>query len=779
MTKDFLKSWLVLFSVQALLAAAIFHGVLDGSRYFAYLDVGADTYAQMSAHAMHMARQFMREGWPGWSFQIGMGAPTAWLMGDTLLLLAGLAGPEHVLELRIWVYLFKVVLAGTFFLMLARRLATRPQAALVAALAYSFCGYAVVNGQWDGEANAWVFFPLVLWAISRHLREGGWAALPVAVAATLLSGVFFFTAGVSLLVACAGFVASSDAPRAMFKAWLTRIFPLAALGFLLAAPYVLPFALQLLDSPRLAGAGSAFSSVWAEALGISGPGGLLEQLGGLLHKDIFGIGNLHSGPLNYLEAPEFYIGVLPLLVIPQLWSGGPADRRALLVGLAGIAAYVLFPIFRLAGMGFAVPYFRSTAVWVTLGLMLLSLRALDGIFTRGTSLRLLLVGIGAFAAAVAAIVANKHIHVWLPHAMALALLAAGAGFALVALNTRLIRPRGRPVVLMALVCMEILAVAPDSFFWRRQLASPENQPFHHVAAMAALRNIRRTDPSVYRVEKTFDSMTFGDAVAQDYMGLKSYYYQGSAIVDFHSSMDLMPGYPWGKPVNYTNWLPPPGSRYPLYSLLGVRYVITDKPVQWPGFRQVDAGAGFMTYRNELALPLGIVQARQVTRQTMAALDTLALEERRRIKDAVLMNAVVVDEPLAALGKPLDIEAFARGRDLDGPATYAQPARALQATGLVLSHFASDRVAGRIQPAQAGVLVFSIPAYQGWSLRIDGQPTALMRANFGMLAAPVTAGPHEVELDYQLPGRRAGLLLGLAGCVVLVFLRRRGGRARRA
>ena len=68
-----------------------------------------------------------------------------------------------------------------------------------------------------------------------------------------------------------------------------------------------------------------------------------------------------------------------------------------------------------------------------------------------------------------------------------------------------------------------------------------------------------------------------------------------------------------------------------------------------------------------------------------------------------------------------------------------------------------------------MLVFSIPFNQGWSLKIDGQPTPLMRANFGMLAAPVTAGPHTVVLDFRLPGQRLGALLGLLGLALLLVL----------
>ena len=102
--------------------------------------------------------------------------------------------------------------------------------------------------------------------------------------------------------------------------------------------------------------------------------------------------------------------------------------------------------------------------------------------------------------------------------------------------------------------------------------------------------------------------------------------------------------------------------------------------------------------------------------------------------------------------------------------------ALQETGLRIEQFSSDHIAGNIRPTKAGILVFSIPYSRGWSLKIDGKETPMIRANFGMLATPVQAGAHTVELDFRLPGRREGLLLGTLGLVLLALRRRKNAIA---
>src|SRR4051812_14771767 len=84
--------------LQAAVCAVVFREFLDGSRYFAYLDIAADTYEQYTAHAMHHARLFAREGWSGWSFQIGLGAPLTFSYNDPFRFLAELAGPDRVLQ---------------------------------------------------------------------------------------------------------------------------------------------------------------------------------------------------------------------------------------------------------------------------------------------------------------------------------------------------------------------------------------------------------------------------------------------------------------------------------------------------------------------------------------------------------------------------------------------------------------------------------------------------------------------------------------------------------
>lgn len=775
------RAWLILLGLQALLALAIFWDFLSGAFYFAYRDIGSDSYKQFVPYAMHMARAIAREGFTGWSFENGLGGPTAWLLGDAFTLLSQVGGPDKVLPLRIWVYLLKIVLGGAAFFLLVRCYVVRWETAVIGALAYSFCGFVVVNGQWDPQATEFVFFPLILWAVVRHLRTGNAIALPVVLAISLISGVFFVAVGVFLLFACAAFIITSSGRRAMAKNWLTGILPLAVIGYLLAAPFLLPVIFQMLDSPRISGGRALFGKLWEQAFSINNWSLILVEIGSIFHKDIFGIGNGYKGFWNYLEGPEFFIGITLLLLIPQLWNRSAADRKILLIALASIAAYFIFPVFRYSAMGFAAIYFRASTLWIALILLLLAARAVDHVIEQGVDGRLLSIGIAGYLLLLILISGGSvGANVWMPHVTRILGLTLLAAALLLLAQRKLLSARWLPLALLGAVIVETVVIARPSYVEGRARVSPELRGYGD-ATLDALREIREIDKGIFRIEKTYDSVSMCDALAQDYMGIKSYFFHGSGVVDFYTGTGLLARPGADVNVNsYTNWLPNAGPRFMLNTLLGVKYIIAREPVQWPGFVEVRNERGYRIYRNDMALPLGIVQTRQITLSDLARLSLLSnAADANTYRDVAIINAAVVENLIPEHGDLFDLDELLRSNVLVLQDRYLEPAIALQKTGLRIEQFSSNHISGNISPEKAGILVFSIPYDQGWSLKIDGKDAPMLRANFGMLATPVQAGVHTVELDFRILGQREGILIGTLGLALLALRRRKsalfGGR----
>ena len=766
------KAWLILLGLQTLLAMVIFWDFLSGRFYFAYTDIGSDTYFAYVPYAMHLAR----EGLSGWSFAIGLGGPTAGMLADPFALLNAAGGPDEVLSLRIWVYLLKLLLGGAAFFVLIRGLAVRRESALIAALAYTFCGYVVINGQWDLHATEFVFYPLILRAILSYLRKGSAIALPVVLALALASGVFFVAVGAFLLFTCLAFVLASTEPRVMLRNWLTGVFPLVVIGFLLAAPLLLPLVFQMMDSPRVGGGGALFERLWQQALSVNDWPLILVEIGGIFHKDIFGIGNAYRGYGNYFEGPDFFIGVMLFLLIPQLWNRSAGERKLLLMALCGVAAYFVFPVLRYSAMGFAAPYFRVSTLWIALILLLLAARAIDQVIEKGVNGRLLAIGLASYLLPLLLVAlgpagANVSGH----HVARILGLATLAGTLLLLAQRKILPTRWLPLMLLCEVLVETVLIARPSYVEGRALVVPEYRGYGDTT-LEALQGIRDIDKGVFRIEKTYDSASLADAMAQDYMGVKSYYFHGSGIVDFFTGIGLVAAPRAGSNINsYSNWLPNVGPRFMLNSLLGVKYIIAKEPLDWPGFVVARKQRDYQIYRNEMALPLGIVQTRQITVDAYSRISAPAQADANILRDIVLINAVVVDKPVAGFGAPLELDDLLGAKILSLQDRYFAPAAALQQTGLRIEQFSNTRISGRIHPGKAGILVFSIPYNRGWSLKIDAEAKPMMRANFGMLAAPVGAGARKVELVFRLPGQQEGVLLGILGFALLVLRYRKNAK----
>lgn len=765
-------AWGGLALAQLVVAGLVLAEFLAGDKHFAYLDIGSDTWSYFLPQAMHLADYLRSEGWPGWSFSIGLGAPMfpAW---DPFVWPYIAVGAENVLAARIWVFAAKLLFAGWAFFLLLRRIEAAPAAATVAALAYTFCGYALINAQWDPFAAELVFYPLLLWAVLDRLHGGAAWKLALVVAAAIAANVFVVSLGVFLIWACVGAALLAARPLAEMRRWLVQVAPPVAGGLLLAAPVLLPLAFQLLDSPRVSGTQALFAERFAEILTPAGGEQWLSLVAGFFHKDLLHVGSAHQGWWNYLETPGFYVGMPALLLLPQLWRGTPRERRALLAGGGFVLLYCALPAIAHAAFAFAVPYYRVSNLWVSLLLLLLAAPALDRVLREGVDRRLLALGGVLVLAAPLALWAVAGERVWTAHLARLVALTLAA-LALLAL-ARWRGWQGRraaplAIGLLALVAVEAVLIGRPSFHHGREAATRQG-PTYADAAQRAVEAIRRRDAGFYRIEKRVGESFLNDALAQRYFGVSAYHaYNGSSSVRLHTALGLLPAR--GEAVNYTNWLFGPGERYPLYALFGVRYLIGVAPSGWPGFVELGRVGPLTVARNDAALPLAVLHRRQI-----AVEDFLAAPPP--LRDLAMFHGVVADAPLPGL-PVLTMDSLGRPTADRLGELYLTPAAALQQGALALESFSHNRLSGRIATAADGVLVFSIPFARGWQASVDGRPAELFRANLGMSALALPAGSHRVELAYRVPGLAAGLwLAALATLALVVATLRRIRRARRA
>ena len=73
----------------------------------------------------------------------------------------------------------------------------------------------------------------------------------------------------------------------------------------------------------------------------------------------------------------------------------------------------------------------------------------------------------------------------------------------------------------------------------------------------------------------------------------------------------------------------------------------------------------------------------------------------------------------------------------------------------------------ITTAQKGFAVISIPYDKGWKITINHEPTKFYNVNGGLIGITLHSGYQELEMYYQPPGLKVGLVLSLVGIALLI------------
>ena len=112
------------------------------------------------------------------------------------------------------------------------------------------------------------------------------------------------------------------------------------------------------------------------------------------------------------------------------------------------------------------------------------------------------------------------------------------------------------------------------------------------------------------------------------------------------------------------------------------------------------------------------------------------------------------------------------------AIYCQPMddfeaelQSLKAAVLENITMENDSIRGTISADKNKLLVFSIPYQNGWTAWVDGKKADLIKTNIMYTGLEIGPGEHEIELHYEMPGVKYGILVTLvsAGIFVLVVI----------
>jgi hypothetical protein len=197
----------------------------------------------------------------------------------------------------------------------------------------------------------------------------------------------------------------------------------------------------------------------------------------------------------------------------------------------------------------------------------------------------------------------------------------------------------------------------------------------------------------------------------------------------------------------------------VWKLLAVRYVVLDQPVNFPGLEPVGSGG------EGVAAPLATYEGHRVYLYRYRDAQPYARIVSQALK--------VPDEQ--ALGALLDTR-FDPSRLLLVPPDAPSGVQNLSALppAVEIAVTAEQLAEGRYrfelpEPArEPGYLFVSENWYPAWRAAVDGAPAPVLRAQFALMAVPLSRGSRVVELEFRSDTYRTGRMVSLGALLVVAL-----------
>ncbi len=185
-----------------------------------------------------------------------------------------------------------------------------------------------------------------------------------------------------------------------------------------------------------------------------------------------------------------------------------------------------------------------------------------------------------------------------------------------------------------------------------------------------------------------------------------------------------------------------------------------------GYSFRDNQNGFDIFENANYIPMGFAYDYYITEDEWKDLEASDY-------DYELARVVIIStEDAVKYGDKLDMEEIKAEELSSGSLTYSgfkeECAKRKKST---CTSFVTDTYgfSAKTTNLDGGKLVFfSVPATEGFSCTVDGEPTEIVKADYGLMAIPVSAGVHDIRVTYEPEGLKAGLAMSIVGALILVI-----------
>ncbi len=761
----------ILFLGTVLIFSIIYASMLSGRELYAFADIGGDTI-HLIAPRGHIRNHI---GSGGYSFSYGFGA---YIDNSVLRYILPYDFLMSLTDYRLYSYAqllslgMKSLIAafGMYFFLL--ELTRNRASALVGGLIWTFSSYMMV---WAQHYTFSTMVALLPWGLLfvQKLLEGKRSAVFVCIPVALLTVLgYYYTYMAGLFLALYVFV-YSVLHRTKFTRIIDRLVQLllfALLGILLSM-YRLQESIQtFFGSTRM---NDVAGQVSYDAL-IYKRDYLLTFLGRFFSEDLIGTGNDYSGTYNYYEAALLSTSLLLMFAIVGLL--GTQYRKSVLVCVVLSCASLLFPavsqILNMNPLKQRWTFMLQVEMVIAVAFFIKSLAEAD----------------------------PKEMKVRLIRTVVIAdLIDLTLLFILVLAHKRELIVLSKPVfgmicAFLLIYSVILLAYAGHKRGWIRFLLYgvifceliafgliPVNHRvkitydawehgYYNDGTREAVEAIQTEDPGLYRINKTYVSVLYNDAMVQGYYGLSVYdNLNPSELVEFYvdAGYELLNGKSHYVSIPYTD--------ITINSLLGTRYVIARAEDVLDGsiFESVKEMGNLRIYRNRYAENFGYLYTTQLN-QT----EVLSEADRSKRQNELAYGCYLTDGSQVSELKMVHPDEA----DLTDMGRVTAKLAELQTRSMENISFQDNTLSGTIQnkTGNAALLAFPVIFDTHWKLYVDGESAETLNINGGLMGCIVSDGTHEIRMQYvparTLYGNLISLITLLLFAAYLILVHKRKHRA---
>ncbi len=776
------KELYYLFGILLAVCYFVFSDFISLKKVYLFRDIGSDSINIYFPALASMSDYLKTQGVPGWTFDQGMGQNMfpLWfsdLFSDFLILFDKSKIPYGIVFMEI----IKIILSGFVFFKYLKELKLTNYSSLLFSLLFAFSGFIILGGCWTIFSSEALYAIIIIYGFERWLNHGKilWLVLGIALMAFLQPFFLFMYTILIASYAIARYYDVKTVDNKAFFVFIIKTVGLAVLAVSISSYQLFADLLQYTESPRVGGEASLFARLQKQPMfDLADEVLRFTTVFRSFGSDMLGTGSNFKGWQNYLEAPNFYCGIICLVAFPQFFSSLTKKQKYFYGTITAFFCLpIIFPFFRYAFWAFSGDYFRTYSLVVVFFMVMFSARAIHYIEQKGkinkmvlgiTVLFLLFLLYTPAAQFKPAINPNLR-----SFATILIFIYAGLLFGL----SQQSNVKHLCKVLLLVICVIELASFSSITVNKRDVVTQRilnDKLGYNDYTVEAVNYLKQIDKSFYRLNKDYMSGlaihgSMNDAKVQGFYGTQSYFsFNQKNYIKFLGDLSVIDV----KDENSTRWAKGLGDRPILFSIASGKYWLskrTDNAIANMGFDSIGKFGDVKVYKNKYALPFGFTY-----NKTISGKDLKKLSPSQ--KDFCLLRACVVDSvdksALDFLPK-FNLSDTTAALDFTN---YLANVNELKKDNFSVTKFKENNITGTINTPESKILFFSMPFDEGWKCNINGKETKLMRLNCGLTGLLTQKGTNAVELIFEPRYKKIGTIGSILaiclfiGLTIIVFLK---------